>query len=240
MLKNKGVYMVKKRVDGREMNELRPIKIVPSVIERADGSAYLEWGQNKMIVAVYGPKEMLPKHLADSQRGKINFIYRMAPFSVPERKNPKPGRRDIEISKVVGEALSHAVLLEEFPGMVIDVYVQILDSNAGTRVAALTASSVALADAGIPMKDLVTAVAVGKANGNIIADLNKYEEDAEDAVDMAFAMLPGSEEIVLLQADGILSEDEFDKAIKIAKEKCQEVKKLQIEALKSKFKALKE
>jgi exosome complex component RRP41 len=231
--------MTKKRVDGRDLNELRPIKIIPSVIDRADGSAYLEWGQNKIIAAVYGPREQIPKWLSDPQRGRVNFLYRMAPFSVPERKNPKPGRRDIEISKVVGEALSQAILLEEFPGMAIDIYVQVLDSNAGTRVAALTASAVALADAGIPMKDLVTAVAVGRANGNILIDLNKDEEDAPDAVDMAFGMLPNSEEVVLLQMDGILSEEEFDKAIKLAKEKCLDIRKMQVEALKSKFKALK-
>lgn len=230
--------MTKKRIDGRDFNELRPIKIVPSVVDRADGSAYLEWGQNKIIAAVYGPREILPKYLADPQKGKVNFLYRMAPFSVPERKNPKPGRRDIEISKVVGEALSYAIMVEEFPGLTIDVYVQVLDSNAGTRVAALTASAVALADAGIPMKDLVTAVAVGRANGNIIADLTKDEEDAPDAVDMAFAMLPNSGEIVLLQMDGIFSEEEFDKAIKLAKEKCLEIREIQVKALKSKFKAL--
>ncbi len=231
--------MVKKRIDGRDLNELRPIKIIPSVIGRADGSAYLEWGHNKVIVAVYGPRELLPKHLSDPTKGRVTFTYRMAPFSVSERKNPKPGRRDIEISKVVGEALSHTVMLEEFPGMTVDVYAQILDADAGTRVSALTAAAVALADAGIPMKDLIASVSVGKANGNILADLTKSEEDAPDAVDMAFAMLPNSEEVVLLQMDGVLSEDEYDKAIKIAKEKCQEIRGMQVDALKSKFKTLK-
>ena len=98
-----------KRFDGRTQFEHRPINLKVGVIDRADGSAYVEWGLNKAIAAVYGPREMLPKHMADANRATIRFTYRMAPFSVSERKNPKPGRRDIEISKVCGEALSSAV-----------------------------------------------------------------------------------------------------------------------------------
>src|SRR3990167_141415 len=167
-----------KRLDGRKVDELRPIKITAGVIPRADGSAYLEWGQNKVFAAVYGPRECLPKHTASPYKAVIKFEYRMATFSVPDRKNPKPGRREIEISKVCGEALEKAIFVERFPNTTIDVFVEILDSNAGTRVAGLAAASVALADAGIPMRDLVAATGVGKAGGEIILDLNKEEEDA--------------------------------------------------------------
>ncbi len=223
------------RFDGRKENELRKIKIEAGVIDRADGSAYLEWGKNKVIAAVYGPREMLPKHMANPYKATIRYAYRMAPFSVYDHKNPKPGRREIEISKVSAEALSSAVVLEEFPNSVIDVYVTILDSNAGTRIAALTAASVALADAGIPMRDLVAGTAVGRADGKLIVDLTKHEEDAPDAVDMAVAMLPNTDEVVLLQMDGIFSEDEFKKALKLAKEGCSQVKKIQEDALRKKY-----
>ena len=54
------------------------------------------------------------------------------------------------------------------------------------------------------MRDMITAVAVGRANGELIADLCKAEEDAEDAVDMAFAMLTNTGEIALLQMDGMV------------------------------------
>ncbi len=224
-----------KRFDGRKQDQVRPIKIQTGVIENADGSAYLEWGQNKVIVGVYGPREMIPKHQANPYRGTIRYSYRMAPFSVTDRKNPKPGRREIEISKVSGEALSAAAMLEDFPNTAIDVYVTILDSNAGTRIAALTAASVALADAGIPMRDMVTGVAVGRAGGRAVVDLDKHEEDAPDAVDMAVAMLPLSKEVVLLQMDGILSEDEFNNGIKKASEVCMQIREMQIAALKNKY-----
>jgi len=231
------VYVDKggKRLDGRKVNELRPIKIEAGVVPRADGSAYLEWGQNKVIAAVYGPKECLPKHKANPYKAVINYTYRMAAFSVPDRKNPRPGRREMEISKVSGEALQQAVMVENFPNAMINVDVEIFDSNAGTRVAALTAASVAMADAGIPMRDIVSGVSVGKAGGNIIVDLTKEEEDAEDAVDVPLAFLPNTGELVLLQLDGLLTEKELKDAIKLGEEAAKKVQGLQAAALKKKY-----
>jgi exosome complex component RRP41 len=224
-----------KRLDGRAVDELRPIKIEVGVLPRADGSAYLEWGQNKIIAAVYGPKEALPKHTANPYKAVVNYFYRMASFSVPERKNPKPGRREIEISKISGEALARAIFLEKFPNTAIDIHVEVLDSNAGTRIAAITAAAVALVDAGIPMRDILAGITVGKAGGNIIVDLTKEEEDAPDAVDIPLAILPNSEEIVLLQMDGILTKDEWKKASELALKGCKKISELQKAALKKKY-----
>jgi len=224
-----------KRVDGRKVDELRPLKMEVGVLPNADGSAYLEWGQNKVIVGVHGPKEALPKHKQNPYKGIVRYTYRMATFSVPDRKNPRPGRREVEISKVSGEALERALFLEKFPNCAIDVYVEILDSNAGTRVAALTAASLALADAGLPMRDLVCAVGVGKAGGEIILDLNKTEEDAPDAVDIPIAIMPREEEITLLQMDGLLTKEEWDKAVKLGIQGCKQINEMQKEALKKKY-----
>ncbi len=224
-----------KRLDGRKVGELRPIKMQVGVLSNADGSAYLEWGQNKILVGVHGPKEALPKHKQNPYKAMVRYTYRMACFSVPDRKNPRPGRREVEISKVSGEALEHAIFLERFPNCAIDVYVEILDSNAGTRAAALTAASLALADAGIPMRDLVCAVGVGKAGGEIILDLNKDEEDAPDAVDIPLAIMPRTEELVLLQMDGLLSKQEWGKAVKLGIEGCKQIYEMQRKALRKKF-----
>ncbi len=224
-----------KRLDGRKVDELRPIKITCGVVPRADGSAYLEWGQNKVLAAVYGPRECLPKHTASPYKAIVKFNYRMASFSVPERKAPKPGRREIEISKVCGEALERVLFLERFPNTQIDVSVQILDSNAGSRIAALTAASVALADAGLPMRDLVCGTSVGRAGGKLIVDLNKEEEDAPDAVDIPVAILPNIGEIVLLQLDGIISRKEWEEAYKMALDASLKVYEIQKMALKQKY-----
>ncbi|AJF60835.1 MAG: exosome complex exonuclease Rrp41 [Candidatus Diapherotrites archaeon] len=224
-----------KRLDGRKVDEMRPIKITTGVLDRADGSALIEWGQNKVFAAVYGPKEALPRHIANPYKAVIRYNYRMATFSVPDRKNPKPGRREIEISKVSAEALEAVVLTERYPNTAIDVDVEVVDSNAGTRVAALTAAAVAVADAGIALKDLIAGVSIGKAGGNLLVDLNKDEEDAEDAVDIPIAIMPGSEQIVLLQLDGLLSKKEWSDALKMGLEACKKVNELQRAALKEKF-----
>jgi exosome complex component RRP41 len=224
-----------KRLDGRKVDELRKIKLEVGVMQRADGSAYIEWGQNKIIAAVYGPREALPKHIQDPYKALVNYQYRMATFSVPDRKQPKPGRREVEISKVSGEALEKAIFLERFPNTTIDIFVEVLDSNAGTRVAALTAASLALVDAGIPMRDMVAAVGVGKAGGHIILDLDKEEEDAPDAIDIPLAILPRTEEIVLLQMDGLMTREEWDKAVELGLKGCRQVYEMQREALRKKF-----
>ncbi len=226
----------KKRVDGRKMDELRPLSIKAGVIPNADGSAYLEWGQNKVYVGVYGPRECLPKHTARSDRAVIKAVYRMATFSVPDRKNPRPNRRDMEISKVISEALERAVFVEQYPNTQIDVHVEVMDSNAGSRVACLAAASVALADAGLPMRDMVAATGVGKAFNELVLDLNKEEEDASDAVDIPIAILPNSEEIVLLQMDGLLTREELEKLMPMAMKSCKQVYEVQKKALEEKFK----
>ena len=225
-----------KRVDGRKVDEIRPISIKAGVLPNADGSAYIEWGQNKIIVGVYGPKEALPKHIADPYKAVIRFQYGMAAFSVPERKAPRPGRREIEISKVCGEALERAVFLEKFPNTMIEIQAQVLDSNAGSRVAALTAAAVALADAGIPMRGLVSGCAIGRAGGHLIADLNKTEEDAPDAVDLAFAAISNSKEIVLMQMDGRVTEKEFKELMELGLKSAEKVHEFQKKALIEKYK----
>jgi len=224
-----------KRLDGRKVDDLREIKILPAVISRAQGSCYMEWGQNKALVGVYGPREALPQHIQDPTKALVDFVYRMATFSVPDRKRPAPGRREKEISKVSGEALARSIFLERFPNTTIDIYAYIFDSNAGTRVSALAAASVALADAGIPMRGLVAPCAVGRAGGNILLDLNKEEEDAPDAVDMPLAIIPRTGEVVLLQMDGLIPKDQWMEAFRLGVKGCNKVYEMQKEALKKRY-----
>jgi len=114
------------------------------------------------------------------------------------------------------------------------VYIEILQANAGTRCAGLTAASVALADAGIPMRDIVPAIAAGKADGHVLLDLNK-EEDNYGQADVPIAIMPSTDEIVLLQMDGNMTRQEFDHAIELAVGACHEVHDLQVDALKRRY-----
>lgn len=222
------------RADGRKFNELRPIKIEAGVLKRADGSAYVEWGKNKVMAAVYGPRECHPRHLQDPSKGLVRCKYNMIAFSVSDRKRPGPDRRSVEISKIISEALEYVVFTEHFPRTSIDVYVEVLQANAGTRCAGLTAASVALADAGIPMRDLVPSVAVGKVDDTVVLDLNK-EEDNYGQADVPMAIMPRTGEVLLLQMDGHMTYDELQKAIDMGFEAAQTIYDLQKDALKRRY-----
>ncbi|KXA95907.1 exonuclease [candidate division MSBL1 archaeon SCGC-AAA259E19] len=223
-----------KRLDGRGPEEIRPLTIKAGILEKADGSAYLELGDNKAIASVYGPREMHPRHLQKMNKAVLRVRYNMAPFSVEERKRPGPSRRSREISKVAREALEPAVFLERYPRAVIDVSMELLQSSAGTRTAGITAASVALADAGIPMRDLVASIASGKADGTIVLDLQKEEDQFGDG-DMPVAYMPQKENITLLQMDGHFESGEFEEALDLAIEGCKQVYEKQREALQKKY-----
>jgi exosome complex component RRP41 len=222
-----------KRLDGRGMNDLRPIKFQAGVLKRADGSCYLEFGGNKIIAAVYGPREVHPRHLQDASRAIVRYRYNMAPFSVEERKRPGPDRRSIEISKVSRESLEPVIMQELYPRSAVDIFVEILQADAGTRVAGINAASVALADAGIPMKCLVSACAVGKVDGTLVLDLNK-DEDNYGQADLPIAMTPDGN-ITLCQMDGHMTEEEFSVALNMAMEGCRKIHELQKQALIEKY-----
>ena len=227
------------RLDGRKLDELRPVKLEVGVLPNADGSAYLEQGKNKILVGVYGPKEAHPRHIAMQDRAVIQCRYHMAPFSVDERKSPAPSRRDVELSKVIREALEPAIFLEYYPKTAIQVYIEILQADGGTRCAGITAASLALADAGVPMRDLVVACAAGKADGKLIVDLMDTEDKVGEA-DVPVAFMPNLNAITLLQMDGGLSVDEVEKAVNMAIDGCKQLYNLQKEALKSKYVAVEE
>lgn len=227
-----------RRLDGRAPDELRPLKIKAGVLERADGSAYIELGNNKVFAAVYGPREMHPRHDQQPDSAVLRCRYSMAPFSVDDRKRPGPDRRSMEISKVTKDALEPVLFLELYPRSVIDVFIEVLQADAGTRTAGINAAAVALADAGVPMRDLVTSVAVGKADDTIILDLMK-EEDQLGTTDMPIAIVPRKKVITLLQMDGHFTKEEFKQAVDLAFQGCEKIYEVQRQALKEKY-AIKE
>jgi exosome complex component RRP41 len=227
------------RLDGRKLDELRPVKLQVGVISAADGSAYIEHGKNKILAGVYGPREVHPKHLALPDRTVVKCRYHMAPFSVQERKSPAPSRREIELSKVIREALEPAIFMEYYPRTMINIFVEVLQADGGTRCAAITAAALALADSGIPMRDLVVACAAGKVEDKIVLDLFDTEDKVGTA-DVPVALMPNLNAITLLQMDGTLSTDEFESAVNLALEGCKQIYVLQKEALRTKYVNVKE
>lgn len=223
-----------KRLDGRDKHELRPIKMEVGVLENADGSAYLEWGNNKIYAAVFGPREVHPHHLAKPDRGILRIFYRMATFSVFDRKRPAPGRREKEISMVITDCLEPVLFLELYPGTSFEVFINVMDADGGTRCAGTTVAALALADAGVPMRSLVTAVAMGKIDGELITDLSGIEDKAGEA-DMPCAITWFNEELSLLQFDGKMDLEEFSESLKLAKDALTKIHEIQLSTLKKKY-----
>ena len=222
-----------KRADGRALDELRPIKITAHVLNGADGSALVEWGNNKVLAGVYGPRECIPRHDASPYRAVVRCRYTMAPFcSLEEHGRSGPNRRSHELSKVIREAFENVVISEAYPRTQIDVYMEVLQSDGGTRCAAITAAAVALADAGIPMKDLVCAVAVGKIDGLVAVDFSKDEDNYGES-DMPIAIAPRNGDVLLFQMDGNLTREEFSAAMEMAYKASAKISELQAAALKA-------
>lgn len=226
--------MMIKRKDNRKANELRPVVMKVGIIPNADGSALVSLGKTTAIAAVYGPRPLHPKHKQVSDKAILQTIYSMVPFSTNERVRPGPSRRSHEICKVTRESLEPVVYLEEFPKATIDVYINIIEADAGTRTAGINAASLALADAGIPMKDLVASVAAGKIEKECVLDLEGKEEEAT-ACDLPIAYSPRTKRVTLMQMDGDLSEKDTKEVINLAIKGCEELYKKQKEALKERW-----
>ncbi|NHJ46734.1 MAG: exosome complex exonuclease Rrp41 [Asgard group archaeon] len=225
------------RHDGRKREDLRDIKFEIGVLDRADGSAIIYWGRNKILAAVYGPRELHPKHMAMSDRALIRCEYRMATFSVPERKSPAPKRREKEISKILAEALDPSVFSYLYPRSVIDVFIYVLQADGGTRCAAISAASLALADAGVPMKDLVVGCAAGNILDQVVLDLDDVE-DKDGHGDLPMAYLPQLDQIVLLQSDGKFTIKQYKEALDMLIPACKKIYKIQRDALTDKYKQI--
>jgi len=224
-----------KRNDGRAPDELRPTKVEAGVLERADGSAYVEVGNTHAFAAVYGPREMHPKHALVPDKAVLKVRYSMLPFSVSDRKRPGPDRRSREISKVTREAFESVVLLDQYPRSAIELYIEIMQADAGTRVAGINAASVALADAGILMKDLVASCAAGKVADTVVLDLNGLEDNCGQA-DVPIAMTGRDKKVTLMQMDGLMTREELKQALKYATSGCNTIYELQKDALRRRYK----
>ena len=222
------------RVDGRRLDELRPVKLEVGVLDKADGSAYIEHGRNKILAAVFGPREAHPKHIALADRAVVRCRYHMAPFSTDERKSPAPSRRELELSKVIREALEPSIMSEYFPRSSIDIFIEVLQADAGTRCAGVTSASLALADAGIPLRELVAACAAGKIDGQVVLDLSDIEDKKGDA-DLPVAFMPKSNAVGLLQMDGSMTDSELKQALDMSINACRTIYEMQKDALRRKY-----
>ena len=223
-----------KRADGRRFNEIRKMIAKVGVVPNADGSALFSFGDTVAIAAVYGPKKMHPQHLQNPEKGTLRYTYNMMSFSVTDRIRPGPSRRSMEISKVSEWAIEPVLMIDKFPGTVVDVHVGILQANASTRCAGINAAALALAHAGIRMKDLVSSISIGKLDKQLVVDVSKHEEDYEEgegSTDIPITFT-GEGKMTHIQLDGKIGVKQLKEAVKLAREGCKEIYEVQKKALK--------
>jgi len=222
------------RPDGRKVDETRKMTAKVGVIPNADGSAMFSFGDTIAVAAVYGPRKMHPQHAQDPEKATLRCEYNMLSFSVTERIKPGPSRRSTEISKITEWALEPVLIIDQYQNTVVDVYINVLQANASTRCAGINAAAMALAHAGIPMKNLVSSVSIGKIDKQLVVDLIKEEEDWEEgegATDIPITMTPDGK-ITHIQLDGKITMEKLKEVIELAKKATKEIYEVQKKALK--------
>ncbi len=225
-----------KRADGRKMDELRPMEAKIGVVPAAAGSAMFKIGKTVAVAAVYYPLN-LPGGVQNPREGLLRCNYNMMAFSGSgDRVRPGRSRRSQEISMIMEKALLPVLDLRNLAYTGVDVIVELVQTDAGTRCAAITAASLALADAGVPMRDLVSSVALGRIGKKIVVDVDKSEEDyAEGMADIPVALAARNGTVTLLQADGHFSKDDLVKALDMAKDACVKIRDVQVAALRARY-----
>lgn len=204
------------RSDGRQHDELRPLRITKNFTKYGEGSVLIEAGDTKVLCTA-SVEEKVPHFLKGSGQGWITAEYSMLPRSTEVRKvrevvRGKPEGRTQEIQRLIGRSLRSVVNLDKLGGeYTIWIDCDVLQADGGTRTASITGAFVALVDAlgymrdrgiidSIPVTDMVAAVSVGIVDGQIILDLC-YEEDSSAQVDMNLVMT-GTGKVVEIQGTG--------------------------------------
>ncbi len=200
------------RIDGRQADQLRPVRIEPGYIEHAEGSCLIEVGKTRVICTAT-VENRVPPHVYGTGSGWITAEYSMLPRSSAQRivrdgVRGKIGGRSHEIQRLIGRSLRAIFDLKRFGERTVIIDCDVIQADGGTRCASVTGGFVALALAmerlrrdnrlGIqPLKDYVAAVSVGIVEGAPALDLC-YLEDAQAEVDMN-VVLTGSGKFVEIQ-----------------------------------------
>jgi len=211
------------RIDGRRPNELRKIQCKLGVFNQADGSAYLEQGNTKVLATVYGPHEVRGSRMnALHDKVLINCQYSMATFSTGERKRrPRGDRKSQEMTLHLKQTFEAVIKTELYPRSQIDVYVEVLQADGGNYCACVNAATLALIDAGIPLKDYVCACTAGFISDKALMDVSHTE--ASNGVELTVAILPRSEQIVMMDMSARIHVDHLGKVLDVAIQGCKDI-----------------
>ncbi|MTI81704.1 MAG: ribonuclease PH [Firmicutes bacterium] len=237
------------RVDGRNAEQIRPVKITRNYIKHPEGSVLIEMGDTKVICNAT-VEERVPPFLKGTEKGWVTAEYSLLPRAtntrtIREAAKGKLGGRTMEIQRLIGRSLRSVVDLGVLGERSITLDCDVIQADGGTRTASITGAFVALIDAlnyikkkgyisYIPVKDYLAAISVGRLHNEVILDLN-YQEDSAAEVDMNIIMT-GNGEFVEIQGTGeeyTFSRGEMDKMMDYAENGIEELVQLQKDALGS-------
>ena len=186
------------RIDNRNHNQLRDIKIEPNVNIHAEGSVLISFGNTKVICNA-SIENNVPRWMKNSDEGWVTGEYGMLPRSTNERMSREAARgkqsgRTQEIQRLIGRSLRQAVDLKYLKGKTINVDCDVIQADGGTRTASITGGCVALFlaiknhhDDQRAIKSFVAAVSLGIKENKVLLDLN-YEEDSTADTDLNIVM----------------------------------------------------
>ncbi|XP_037555279.1 exosome complex component RRP41 [Dermacentor andersoni] len=212
------------RLDGRKPFEQRKIACRLGVFTQADGSAYIEQGNAKVLAAVYGPHEPRgSRSRSFHDRVLVNCQFSMATFSTLERKRrPRGDKKSQEMTLHIQQAFEASILTQLYPRSQIDIFVEVLQSDGGTLSVCINAATLALIDAGIALKDYVCACSVGFVDGVPLVDISHLEESLRGP-ELTVAVLPKSQQMVLLEMTSRVHVDNLQKMLDAAVKGCIDV-----------------
>ena len=251
----------KTRNDGRKVDQLRPYTFETGFIKTAEGSVLVSCGETRVIVTAKVDPSVPPflrdavKNPETSQ-GWITAEYSMLPGSTQERcrrERNKVNARSSEIQRLIGRSLRAMVDLKKLPPISINIDCDVIQADGGTRTASITGAYVAvykclehLRDNGVKIRDelvmpfkdglpivnQVAAISVGVRNDQALLDLN-YEEDSSAQADGNFRLTSNGDiiEIQTTAEDGVISQDQFNEMLELAKKGIKDLCKLQNQAI---------
>ncbi|BFI28441.1 exosome complex component MTR3 [Marchantia polymorpha subsp. ruderalis] len=206
------------RLDDRLPSHVRPAFLKTGAVSVAAGSAYAEFGSTKVIVSVYGPRES-KKAQAFSDIGRLNCDVKFTSFATPLRGKAGQDVSDKEFSVLLHKALEDAVDLHSFPKTTVDVFALVLQSGGGDLPAIITCASLALADAGIVMHDIVAAISLSCVGKDLLLDPTYKEESQQDG-SVFIALMTSRREITQVTFTGEWSSTKASEALELCCDAC--------------------
>ncbi len=194
------------RIDGRDTRSVRPISIRTGVLPRTHGSALFTRGETQALVVATlgtGRDEQIIDALTGEYTDRFMLHYNMPPFATGETgRVGSPKRREIGHGRLAKRALMACLPSKEEFGYTIRVVSEITESNGSSSMASVCGGSLAMMDAGVPMKDHVAGIAMGLIKeGNRFAVLTDILGDEDHLGDMDFKVAGTTRGVNALQMD---------------------------------------